>query len=415
MLVYRYTAAGDGCDFFADNVAQTSSDSEPNPGSLIEDITSFLIGEGDGTGMPTTWDEVALVVGAVADDDLTDLWDARDDFATYSAKMLSLTPANYYHLDGVAGPPPAGPTVTAVVPASGIAAGGNTVIITGTMLTDVTSVQFDTTEAVGFTVDSDTQITATAPSHVPGIVHVSAAIGDPPPPLADLLDSSGNAQHATYYDGNDNPTTIVSGLVVGDAASRVPDPGGDLTQTVPLDPATLAGDFAIIGMVNDGGGDPGTPGSMTLLESDGATFAVVQFSWFNDPTGDQFVLTLVRLRDDGEESEFSSFDPSVATGRHLFMVSYTAATDSALFYLDGAPLTPSVNVPNPGALVDDLVLGFVGNGPTATVYDELAVIASTVAEADYIDLWDARDDFAAFSAKMLSLTPANYYHLNGAT
>ncbi|QIL19344.1 autotransporter domain-containing protein [Thermomonas sp. HDW16] len=49
-------------------------------------------------------------------------------------------------------------------PASGPAAGGTTVTITGTRLTGATAVNFGTTVASSFTVDTDTQITATAPA-----------------------------------------------------------------------------------------------------------------------------------------------------------------------------------------------------------------------------------------------------------
>ncbi|MEV7012250.1 IPT/TIG domain-containing protein [Streptosporangium sp. NPDC051022] len=53
------------------------------------------------------------------------------------------------------------PTVTRISPASGPVAGGTSVTITGTNLTDATAVAFGSTAATSFTVDSDTQITAT--------------------------------------------------------------------------------------------------------------------------------------------------------------------------------------------------------------------------------------------------------------
>ncbi|MCL5734933.1 MAG: IPT/TIG domain-containing protein [Actinobacteria bacterium] len=56
------------------------------------------------------------------------------------------------------------PTVTALNPAAGPAAGGNTVIITGTNFINVSTVKFGTTNATGFTVNSPTQITAIAPA-----------------------------------------------------------------------------------------------------------------------------------------------------------------------------------------------------------------------------------------------------------
>ena len=54
--------------------------------------------------------------------------------------------------------------MTGVSPASGSTAGGNTVTITGTDLTDTSMVYFGSVGTVNFTVDSDTQITAIAPA-----------------------------------------------------------------------------------------------------------------------------------------------------------------------------------------------------------------------------------------------------------
>ena len=53
------------------------------------------------------------------------------------------------------------PTVTSVSPTDGPAAGGTTVIITGTGFTGATAVDFGSTAATTFTVNSSTQITAT--------------------------------------------------------------------------------------------------------------------------------------------------------------------------------------------------------------------------------------------------------------
>jgi hypothetical protein len=65
------------------------------------------------------------------------------------------------------------PSVTGIAPASGPVAGGITVIITGTGLTAATAIMFDTTAATDFTVNSDTQITATQPAHAAGVVDVT--------------------------------------------------------------------------------------------------------------------------------------------------------------------------------------------------------------------------------------------------
>jgi uncharacterized repeat protein (TIGR02543 family) len=67
----------------------------------------------------------------------------------------------------------AAPTVTAVSPSSGTTAGGTTVAITGTGFTGATAVQFGSTAATNYTVDSDTQITATVPAGTVGNVDIT--------------------------------------------------------------------------------------------------------------------------------------------------------------------------------------------------------------------------------------------------
>ncbi|MEI5679504.1 MULTISPECIES: putative Ig domain-containing protein [unclassified Mesorhizobium] len=64
------------------------------------------------------------------------------------------------------------PTITGIAPPSGPSAGGTTVTITGTDFTDASAVSFGGTAASSFTVDSNTQITATTPAHAEGPVDV---------------------------------------------------------------------------------------------------------------------------------------------------------------------------------------------------------------------------------------------------
>ena len=65
------------------------------------------------------------------------------------------------------------PTVTGVSPASGPAAEGTVVTISGTNFSGATSVMFGTTAATTFTVNSATQITATAPAESAALVDVT--------------------------------------------------------------------------------------------------------------------------------------------------------------------------------------------------------------------------------------------------
>ena len=67
----------------------------------------------------------------------------------------------------------AAPTVTSLSPTSGPAAGGTSVTITGTGLAGATAVHFGAANATSFTVNSSTQITATAPAGASGTVDLT--------------------------------------------------------------------------------------------------------------------------------------------------------------------------------------------------------------------------------------------------
>ena len=66
----------------------------------------------------------------------------------------------------------AAPMVTAVSPSSGPTAGGTTVVITGANFSAATAVTFGGTPAIGYTIDANTQITATSPAGSAGTVDV---------------------------------------------------------------------------------------------------------------------------------------------------------------------------------------------------------------------------------------------------
>lgn len=67
----------------------------------------------------------------------------------------------------------AAPTVTALSPSSGSTAGGTSVILTGTGFSTATSVNFGSTSASSFVIDSDTQISAVSPAASAGTVDVT--------------------------------------------------------------------------------------------------------------------------------------------------------------------------------------------------------------------------------------------------
>ncbi|MDP9130212.1 MAG: IPT/TIG domain-containing protein, partial [Candidatus Binatota bacterium] len=67
----------------------------------------------------------------------------------------------------------AAPTVTGVSPGGGPIAGGTAVTISGTNFTGTTSVLFDGTAAISFSVVNSTTITALAPAHAFGPVDIT--------------------------------------------------------------------------------------------------------------------------------------------------------------------------------------------------------------------------------------------------
>ena len=70
------------------------------------------------------------------------------------------------------------PTVTTVAPATGPAAGGTNVVITGTNFLGATSVQFGTTNGTGLQIVSDTEIRVTTPPGVSGAKDVKVTTTD---------------------------------------------------------------------------------------------------------------------------------------------------------------------------------------------------------------------------------------------
>lgn len=86
---------------------------------------------------------------------------------------------------------PARPIVTGLSPSSGPAAGGNTVTITGSHLYSTSAVKFGGTPATNVTVVNATTVTATAPAHTPGTVHVTVT-------TQAGTSATGNADQYTY-------------------------------------------------------------------------------------------------------------------------------------------------------------------------------------------------------------------------
>ena len=117
------------------------------------------------------------------------------------------------------------PTVTALSPTHGAAAGGNTVTLTGTDLTGTTAVHFGANAATGVTVVNDTTVTAVAPAGTAGTVDVTATTPGGTSPTA----GTGN----DYTDDTPAPTVTALSPTHGAAAggNTVTLTGTDLTGT----------------------------------------------------------------------------------------------------------------------------------------------------------------------------------------
>lgn len=131
------------------------------------------------------------------------------------------------------------PAVSSLAPASGPEAGGTVVVITGTGFTGATEVAFGATPAAAFTVDSDTQITATAPAGTGAVdVRVTTDGGS--------SDTSGAGDDFTYvaplsiriHDASGPEGALVWFLVELSA----PAPEGGVSYTVSTQDGTAVGD-----------------------------------------------------------------------------------------------------------------------------------------------------------------------------
>jgi len=157
-------------------------------------------------------------------------WATESNGGIYSGLMdevqifsRSLTAAEIH---GIYNAGPAGltlvPTVTGISPFNGPATGGTSVTITGTGLTGATAVKFAATDA-GFSVKSDTQITATSPAGVAGQtvdVTVTTPSGTSGNSSADwfLYDGQSKAKNQTT---GDFYTTLVGALSAASAGHEI--------------------------------------------------------------------------------------------------------------------------------------------------------------------------------------------------
>ena len=151
--------------------------------------------------------------------------------------------------------------MTGVTPATGSAAGGASVVITGTGFNGVTAVNFGSTNANSYTVNSYTQITATSPAGS-GVVDVTVT-------AANGTTATSNADQFTYLyattttlaDNGPNPSTF--GGAVGFTATVS---GGSATagETVTIEDASNGNAVVVSPTLGSGGTVTFTISSLTV-------------------------------------------------------------------------------------------------------------------------------------------------------
>jgi hypothetical protein len=166
-------------------------------------------------------------------------------------------------------PPP--PTVTALSPKSGPVAGGTVVTITGTSflcgapapptpVSDPTNsgvflVLFGNTTSPSFTVDSDTQITATAPAGSAGPVDVTvsnpcgASTKNPPADTYTYGPTSGTAAPGPTADPGTNGSSPSSPVAPAAASQAMPSPVALAKTGAGAAAGTLGGGALVLGLV----------------------------------------------------------------------------------------------------------------------------------------------------------------------
>ena len=173
------------------------------------------------------------------------------------------------------------PTVTSLSPASGPAAGGATVTITGTNLTGATAVEFGSNHATSFTVESSTEIAAVSPA---GSGTINVTVTTP----------NGTSCQRTQYTYTPAPTvTTVSpsvGPVTGGTIVTIT--GGGFAGLTAVDfgstPATsftvAGGDANITAVAPPGSGAVDV--TVTGPSGTSATSAADQYAYEDPPTAD---------------------------------------------------------------------------------------------------------------------------------
>ncbi len=193
---------------------------------------------------------------------------------------------------------PAVPAVTSISPSSGPEAGGTSVTITGTDLAGASAVKFGVTDAASYTVNGDTQITATAPAGT-GTVHITVTTA------GGTSTESANDQF-TYYDATAPAVTLTT-------------TAGSVTNTAPI-PVTATFSESVTGF---------SAGDITVTGGSAGNFMSVSASLYTfdiTPSAEGTVMV----------------DVAASTAQDAAGNDNTAATQLSVTYDTTPPIVPTV-------------------------------------------------------------------------
>jgi hypothetical protein len=167
------TSATGTADQFTYLAAPVVLDISPQVGPLAGGTTVTI--SGSGFSGATAVDFGTIPAASFAVDSDTEITAAAPAAASAGSVDITVTAAGGTSATGSVDSYgyAAAPTVSGISPATGSSAGGTSVTISGTALVGASTVDFGTTPATSFTVDSDTEITATAPAEAAGSVDVT--------------------------------------------------------------------------------------------------------------------------------------------------------------------------------------------------------------------------------------------------